>query len=184
VSGGQLNFYTYSNLFFVEPAGDRAPFGPQVAPSLYATDGTYLSIHLYSLNIFYSIPFSLGDKKEFTSLVPTTLFWLKENQTLQQLQHHHPLKILLAKPGLVTGGQVASKFGRGVFGDEETASLWSHLPPIGSLNVLFDSWDFHIDHFLLLQTLLISTTTTKKVPSNQLIVDSIHFAPSCLGCKT
>ncbi|KAF5442545.1 hypothetical protein F2P56_035190 [Juglans regia] len=59
-----------------------------------------------------------------------------------------PPKILLAKPGLVTGGPVAGKFGRGGSADDETASLRSRLPPIGSLNLLSDSWDFHIDRFL------------------------------------
>ncbi|XP_050386367.1 uncharacterized protein LOC126802728 isoform X2 [Argentina anserina] len=53
-------------------------------------------------------------------------------------------KILLAKPGLVTGSPVAGKYGRGGSGDEYTASLRS----IGSLNLLSDSWDFHIDRFL------------------------------------
>ncbi|GLT53760.1 hypothetical protein SLA2020_270100 [Shorea laevis] len=57
-----------------------------------------------------------------------------------------PPKILLAKPGLVTGGPVAGKFGRAT--DDETASLRSRLPAIGSLNLLSDSWDFHIDRFL------------------------------------
>ncbi|XP_075647272.1 uncharacterized protein LOC142618252 isoform X1 [Castanea sativa] len=56
-----------------------------------------------------------------------------------------PPKILLAKPGLVTGGPVSGKFGRG---DDDTASHRSRLPPIGSLNLLSDSWDFHIDRFL------------------------------------
>lgn len=60
-----------------------------------------------------------------------------------------PPKILLAKPGLVTGAPVvAAKFGRGGAGDDDTASLRSRLPPIGSLNLLSDSWDFHIDRFL------------------------------------
>lgn len=59
----------------------------------------------------------------------------------------NPPKILLAKPGLVTG-PTASKFGRGGSGDEYTASLRSRLPSIGSLNLLSDSWDFHIDRFL------------------------------------
>ncbi|XP_059440653.1 uncharacterized protein LOC132173094 [Corylus avellana] len=59
-----------------------------------------------------------------------------------------PPKILLAKPGLVTGGPVAGKFGRGGATDDETASLRSRLPSIGSLNLLSDSWDFHIDRFL------------------------------------
>ncbi|KAL9436615.1 hypothetical protein AB3S75_022632 [Citrus x aurantiifolia] len=57
-------------------------------------------------------------------------------------------KILLAKPGLVSGGAVGGKFGRG---EDETAPhvhphpLRSRLP---SLNLLSDSWDFHIDRFL------------------------------------
>ncbi|KAF3432666.1 hypothetical protein FNV43_RR23768 [Rhamnella rubrinervis] len=59
-----------------------------------------------------------------------------------------PPKILLAKPGLVTGAPVAAKFGRGGAADDDTASLRSRLPPIGSLNLLSDSWDFHIDRFL------------------------------------
>lgn len=59
-----------------------------------------------------------------------------------------PPKILLAKPGLVSGGPVASKYGRGGAADDETVSLRSRLPPIGSLNLLSDSWDFHIDRFL------------------------------------
>ncbi|GAY48836.1 hypothetical protein CUMW_114730 [Citrus unshiu] len=57
-------------------------------------------------------------------------------------------KILLAKPGLVSGGAVGGKFGRG---EDETAPhvhphpLRSRLP---SLNLLSDSWDLHIDRFL------------------------------------
>ncbi|CAK9172466.1 unnamed protein product [Ilex paraguariensis] len=55
-------------------------------------------------------------------------------------------KILLAKPGLVTAG----KFNRGGAGgvDDESASLRSRLPSIGSLNLLSDSWEFHTDRFL------------------------------------
>ncbi|KAL6122946.1 hypothetical protein ACLB2K_075470 [Fragaria x ananassa] len=60
----------------------------------------------------------------------------------------NPQKILLAKPGLVAGSPVAGKYGRGGSGDENTASLRSRLPSIGSLNLLSDSWDFHIDRFL------------------------------------
>lgn len=61
----------------------------------------------------------------------------------------NPPKILLAKPGLVPGTPVAGKFGRGGTGDEYTTSLRSRLPSsIGSLNLLSDSWDFHIDRFL------------------------------------
>lgn len=58
-------------------------------------------------------------------------------------------KILLAKPGLVSGASVAPKFGRGAPGsDDDAASLRPRLPPIGSLNLLSDSWDFHFDRFL------------------------------------
>ena len=57
-------------------------------------------------------------------------------------------KILLAKPGLVTGGPVAGKFGRGGGGEDESVHLRSRLPSVGSLNLLSDSWDFHIDRFL------------------------------------
>ncbi|KAL5823393.1 hypothetical protein ACOSQ4_021293 [Xanthoceras sorbifolium] len=53
-------------------------------------------------------------------------------------------KILLAKPGLVTAGTVAGKFGRSS-NEEETASHRSRLP---SLNLLSDSWELHIDRFL------------------------------------
>jgi protein SMG9 len=67
-----------------------------------------------------------------------------------------PPKILLAKPGLVTGGPVAGKFGRGGTTDDETASLRSRLPAIGSLNLLSDSWDFHIDRFLPVLSLSLS----------------------------
>ncbi|KAM7273812.1 hypothetical protein ACFE04_028476 [Oxalis oulophora] len=44
-------------------------------------------------------------------------------------------KILLAKPGLVTTGPVAGKYGRGG-GEDETASHRSRLPPIGSVNLV------------------------------------------------
>ncbi|KAG5061580.1 hypothetical protein JHK87_002609 [Glycine soja] len=57
-------------------------------------------------------------------------------------------KILLAKPGLVTGGPVAGKFGRGSGGDDDSPQLRSRLPSVASLNLLSDSWDFHIDRFL------------------------------------
>ncbi|XP_062093212.1 uncharacterized protein LOC133798758 [Humulus lupulus] len=60
-----------------------------------------------------------------------------------------PPKILLAKPGLVTGAPVSAKFGRtGGGGEDDTTSLRSRLPSVGSLNLLSDSWDFHIDRFL------------------------------------
>lgn len=58
-------------------------------------------------------------------------------------------KILLAKPGLVTGGPVVGKFGRGGSGGEdELAQFRSRLPSVASLNLLSDSWEFHIDRFL------------------------------------
>ncbi|XP_057428715.1 uncharacterized protein LOC130722104 [Lotus japonicus] len=57
-------------------------------------------------------------------------------------------KILLAKPGLVTGGPVAGKFGRGAAGEDDSAQHRSRLPSVASLNLLSDSWDFHIDRFL------------------------------------
>lgn len=69
-----------------------------------------------------------------------------------------PPKILLAKPGLVTGAPVPSKFGRGGGGggggggEDDATSLRSRLPSIGSLNLLSDSWDFHIDRFLPVST--------------------------------
>ncbi|XP_038900327.1 protein SMG9-like isoform X1 [Benincasa hispida] len=59
-----------------------------------------------------------------------------------------PPKILLAKPGLVTGGPINSKIGRGTGADDEAASIRSRLPSLGSLNLLSDSWDLHIDRFL------------------------------------
>ncbi|GMH18465.1 hypothetical protein Nepgr_020306 [Nepenthes gracilis] len=58
-------------------------------------------------------------------------------------------KILLAKPGFVVGGHATGKFIRGGSGGEDdNASVRSRLPPVGSLNLLSDSWEFHIDRFL------------------------------------
>jgi protein SMG9 len=57
-------------------------------------------------------------------------------------------KILLAKPGLVTGAPLTGKFGRGVSGEEDSTQLRSRLPSVASLNLLSDSWDFHFDRFL------------------------------------
>jgi len=58
-------------------------------------------------------------------------------------------KILLAKPGLVAGTSSAGKFIRGAGEDDSSAaSIRSRLPPVGSLNLLSDSWDFHFDRFL------------------------------------
>ncbi|KAE8694431.1 D-xylose-proton symporter-like 2 [Hibiscus syriacus] len=53
-------------------------------------------------------------------------------------------KILLAKPSV---GPVSGKFGRGA-GEDETVPHRARLPPVGSLNLLSDSWEFHIDRFL------------------------------------
>ncbi|KAI5440218.1 ERAD-associated E3 ubiquitin-protein ligase hrd1a, variant 6 [Lathyrus oleraceus] len=57
-------------------------------------------------------------------------------------------KILLAKPGLVTGTPSAGKFGRASTADEDSTHLRSRLPSVASLNLLSDSWDFHFDRFL------------------------------------
>ncbi|KAK2425770.1 hypothetical protein P8452_40561 [Trifolium repens] len=57
-------------------------------------------------------------------------------------------KILLAKPGLVTGAPLTGKFGRGGAGEEDSTQLRSRLPSVASLNLLSDSWDFHFDRFL------------------------------------
>ncbi|KAL8551249.1 hypothetical protein ACS0TY_000365 [Phlomoides rotata] len=56
-------------------------------------------------------------------------------------------KILLAKPGLVTSGKFNRGGGSGG-GDDDSAALRSRLPAVGSLNLLSESWDFHIDRFL------------------------------------
>ncbi|CAH9123354.1 unnamed protein product [Cuscuta epithymum] len=56
---------------------------------------------------------------------------------------HHAPKILLAKPGLITSG----KFNRGGADDDPTAHR-PRIPPIGSLNLLSDSWEFNADRFL------------------------------------
>ncbi|CAN8236155.1 unnamed protein product [Cochlearia groenlandica] len=53
-------------------------------------------------------------------------------------------KILLAKPSV---SPISGKYGRGN-SDEENAPHRSRLPPVSSLNMLSDSWDFHIDRFL------------------------------------
>ncbi|CAI8589429.1 unnamed protein product [Vicia faba] len=57
-------------------------------------------------------------------------------------------KILLAKPGIVTGTPSAGKFGRGATAEEDSTQLRSRLPSVASLNLLSDSWDFHFDRFL------------------------------------
>lgn len=66
-------------------------------------------------------------------------------------------KILLAKPGIASAGPSAGKFIRGGCGgggsggggaEDDSASIRSRLPPVGSLNLLSDSWEFHIDRFL------------------------------------
>ncbi|CAL5367920.1 unnamed protein product [Camellia sinensis] len=59
--------------------------------------------------------------------------------------HPPPPKILLAKPGLVTAG----KFTRGgASADDDSVSIRSRLPSVGSLNLISDSWDFHTDRIL------------------------------------
>lgn len=59
--------------------------------------------------------------------------------------HPPPPKILLAKPGLVTAG----KFTRGgASADDDSVSIRSRLPSVGSLNLISDSWDFHADRIL------------------------------------
>ncbi|XP_010261638.1 PREDICTED: protein SMG9-like isoform X2 [Nelumbo nucifera] len=62
-------------------------------------------------------------------------------------------KILLAKPGSVPAGSTVAKFIRGgTGGDDESLALRSRLPPPGSLNLLSDSWEFHIDRILPFMT--------------------------------
>ncbi|PNY09211.1 protein SMG9-like [Trifolium pratense] len=57
-------------------------------------------------------------------------------------------KILLAKPGLVTGAPLTGKFTRGGATEDDSTQLRSRLPSVASLNLLSDSWDFHFDRFL------------------------------------
>ncbi|GAB2293889.1 hypothetical protein Dimus_028101 [Dionaea muscipula] len=61
-------------------------------------------------------------------------------------------KILLAKPAIVPGTPSSSaKFilgGGGGGVEDDAASIRSRLPPVASLNLLSDSWDFQIDRFL------------------------------------
>lgn len=83
--------------------------------------------------------------------VPAYCLLMNEMAGSSSSQSQAP-KILLAKPpGLVTSGPAvsaaAAKFGR----EDETAPHHHHrsrLPSITSLNLLSDSWDFHIDRFL------------------------------------
>ncbi|KAF8379006.1 hypothetical protein HHK36_028433 [Tetracentron sinense] len=53
----------------------------------------------------------------------------------------NPPKILLAKPGLVPPGKFSG-------GEAESVALRSRLHPLGSLNLLSDSWEFHTDRIL------------------------------------
>ncbi|KAK7253128.1 hypothetical protein RIF29_37580 [Crotalaria pallida] len=53
-------------------------------------------------------------------------------------------KILLAKPSLLSASSVPGKFSE----DDSSSQLRSRLPSVASLNLLSDSWDFHIDRFL------------------------------------
>lgn len=57
-------------------------------------------------------------------------------------------KILLAKPGLVTGAPISGKFNRAGAGEDDSTQHRSRLPSVASLNLLSDSWDFHFDRFL------------------------------------
>ncbi|GMP25222.1 hypothetical protein CsSME_00002189 [Camellia sinensis var. sinensis] len=67
--------------------------------------------------------------------------------------HPPPPKILLAKPGLVTAG----KFTRGgASADDDSVSIRSRLPSVGSLNLISDSWDFHTDRILPVSSLSLS----------------------------
>ncbi|XP_042480149.1 protein SMG9-like isoform X1 [Macadamia integrifolia] len=50
-------------------------------------------------------------------------------------------KILLAKPGLNRGGGAGGS-------EDESVTLRSRLPPLASLNLLSDSWEFHTDRIL------------------------------------
>ncbi|CAM8959217.1 unnamed protein product [Rhodiola kirilowii] len=60
-----------------------------------------------------------------------------------------PPKILLAKPGLVTGRSNTGQLGRGSgAADDEATALRNRLPPIGSLNLVSENWEFHADRFL------------------------------------
>ncbi|XP_058085762.1 uncharacterized protein LOC131233166 isoform X2 [Magnolia sinica] len=59
-----------------------------------------------------------------------------------------PPKILLAKPGSGPVGSTVAKFSRSGGGEDESVVLRSRLPPVGSLNLLSDSWDFHTDRIL------------------------------------
>ncbi|CAM8968475.1 unnamed protein product [Rhodiola kirilowii] len=60
-----------------------------------------------------------------------------------------PPKILLAKPGLVTGRSNTGQLGRGSgAADDEATALRNRLPAIGSLNLVSENWEFHADRFL------------------------------------
>ncbi|KAM7463566.1 hypothetical protein LguiA_031687 [Lonicera macranthoides] len=62
---------------------------------------------------------------------------------------HQAPKILLAKPALVTtAGKLNRSGGGGGAGDDDSASHRSRHSPIGSLNLLSDSWEFYTDRFL------------------------------------
>ncbi|GAU18925.1 hypothetical protein TSUD_229150 [Trifolium subterraneum] len=82
-------------------------------------------------------------------------------------------KILLAKPGLVTGAPLTGKFTRGVAGEDDSTQLRSRLPSVASLNLLSDSWDFHFDRFLPLAVFLASVCHILLVVSEGVDDDSM-----------
>jgi hypothetical protein len=95
-------------------------------------------------------------------------------------------KILLAKPGLVTGAPLTGKFGRGVSGEEDSTQLRSRLPSVASLNLLSDSWDFHFDRFLpvsnnrrRLLLLLLLLLFYAQNAYNLMFITAIEFSKRC-----
>lgn len=108
-------------------------------------------------------------KLETRKLVVTAYCLLMNEMAGSSSSQSQAPKILLAKPpGLVTSGPAvsaaAAKFGR----EDETAPHHHHrsrLPSITSLNLLSDSWDFHIDRFL--------PVCNKYHYSNSIIISSV-----------
>lgn len=88
-------------------------------------------------------------------------------------------KILLAKPGLVTGTPSAGKFGRASTADEDSTHLRSRLPSVASLNLLSDSWDFHFDRFLPVSNTLPSLLLSIFSAQQKKIVTAIGFSKRC-----
>jgi hypothetical protein len=90
-------------------------------------------------------------------------------------------KILLAKPGLVTGAPLTGKFGRGGAGEEDSTQLRSRLPSVASLNLLSDSWDFHFDRFLPVSNNLLSFSSNFFAQNsyNLMFITAIEFSKRC-----